>query len=154
MRDPQHHGVGRPRVDPFPKMSEIRCFYSFSRFRRARTPWCCGCRGGRGGPMGGSDGGTNGCVVGAGALGVSGPQKPKFSSIWVEKRFRNGSETARGTAEFRPRSQPPLFLEVMNYRGELYRHRTRHRGGRALLVPGCPQGRFPRCSTLNNFDLW
>jgi hypothetical protein len=29
MRDPQRHGVGRPRVGPFPKLSEIRCFYSF-----------------------------------------------------------------------------------------------------------------------------
>jgi hypothetical protein len=114
MRDPQHHGVGRPRVGPLPKLSEIRCFYSFSRFRCARTPWCCGCRGGRGGPMGGGDGGTNGCVVGAGALGVFGPQKPKFSSLWVEKRLRNGSETARETAEFRPRSRPALLLEVMN----------------------------------------
>jgi hypothetical protein len=40
--------------------------------------------------MGRGDGGTNGCVVGGWALGVSGPQKPKFSSIWVEKRLRNG----------------------------------------------------------------
>jgi hypothetical protein len=36
----------------------------------------------------------------------------------------------------------------MNDRGELHCHRTRHRGGRALPVPGCPQGRFPRRSTL------
>jgi hypothetical protein len=143
----QHHGVGRPRVGPSPKLSEIRCFYSFSRFRRARTPWCCRFRGGRGGPMGGGDGGTNGCVDVAGALGVSGPQKPKFSSIGVEKRPRNGSETARGTAKFRPRLRPTLLLEVMNDRGELHCQRTRHRGGRALPVPGC-QGRFPRRSTL------
>jgi hypothetical protein len=64
--------------------------------------------------MGGGDGGTNGCVVGGGTLGVSGPQKPNFSSIWVEKWLRNGSETARETAEFRPRSRPALLLEVMN----------------------------------------
>jgi hypothetical protein len=146
MRDSQHHGVGRPRVGPFPKLSEIRCFYSFSGFRRARTPWCCGCRGGHGGPMGGGDGRTNGCVVGAGALGVSGPQKPKFSSIWVEERLRNGSETARETADFKPSSRPTLRLEVIN---ELHCHRTRHRGGQALPVPGCPQGRFPRRSTLS-----
>ena len=149
MRNPQRHGVGRPRVGPFPKLSEIRCFYSFSRFRRARTPCRCGCRGGRDTPMGGGDGGTNGCVVGAGALGVSGPQKPKFSSIWVEKRLRNGSETAGETADYRSRLRPALFLEVMNDRGELHCHRTRHRGGRALPVPGCPQGRFPRRSTLS-----
>ena len=76
------------------------------------------------------------------------PQKPKFSSIWVEKRLRNGSETARETAEFRPRSRPARLLEVINDRGESHCHRTRHRGGRALPVPGCPQGRFPRRSTL------
>ena len=149
MRKRQRHALRRPRVGPFPKLSEIRCFYSFSRFRRAHRAWCCGCRGGRDTPMGGGDGGTNGCVVGGWALGVSGPQKPKFSSIWVEKRLRNGSETARETAEFRPRSRPALLLEVINDRGELHCHRTRHRGGRALPVPGCPQGRFPRRSTLN-----
>ena len=148
MRDPQRHGVGRPRVGPFPKWSQIRCFYDFPRFRYTRTPCRCGCRGGRGAPMGGDDGGTNGCVVGGGALGVSGPQKPQFSSIWIEKRLRNGSETARGTAEFRPRSQPALLLEVINDRGELHCHRTRHRGGRALPASGCLQGRFPRRSTL------
>jgi hypothetical protein len=32
MRDPQRHGVGRPRVGPFPKMSEIRCFCVFRGF--------------------------------------------------------------------------------------------------------------------------
>ena len=69
-------------------------------------------------------------------------QKPKFSSIWVEKRLRNGSETARETAEFRPRSRPALLLEVINDRGELHCHRTRHRGGRALPMSGCPEGRF------------
>ena len=149
MRERQGHGVGRPRVGPFPKWSKIRCFYGFPRFRSARTPCPCGYRGGRGAPMGEGDGGTNGCIVGGWALGVSGPQKPKFSSIWVEKRLRNGSETARETAEFRPRSRPALLLEVINDRGELHCHRTRHRGGRALPVPGCPQGRFPRRSTLN-----
>ena len=154
MRHPQRHGVGRPRVGPFPKLSEIRCFYSFSRFRHTRTPCRCRIRGGRDTPMGASDGGTNGCVVGAGAIGVSGPQKPKFSSIWVEKRLRNGSETARETAEFRPRSRPALLLEVINDRGELHCRRTRHRGGRALPVPGCPQGRFPRRSTLIEFHLF
>jgi hypothetical protein len=146
MRDPQRHALRRPRVGPFSKLSEIRCFYSFSRFRRAHRACRCGCRGGRDTPMCGGDGGTNGCVVGGEALGVSGPQKPKFSSIWVEKRLRNGSGTAGETAEYRPRSRPALLLEVINDRGELYCHRTRHRGGRALPVPGCPHGRFPRRS--------
>jgi hypothetical protein len=63
---------------------------------------------------------------------------------------RNGSETARETAVYRPRSRPALLLEVINDRGELHCHRTRHRGGRALPVPGCPQGRFPRRSTLKS----
>jgi hypothetical protein len=103
--------------------------------------------GGRDTPMGGGDGGTDECVVGGEALGVSGPQKPTFSSIWVEERLRNGSGTARGTAEFRPRSRPALLLEVSNDRGELHCRRTRHRGGRALHVPGCPHGRFPRRGT-------
>ena len=153
MRDPQQHALGRPRVGPFPKLSEIRCFCGFPRFWRAHRACCCGCRGGRDTPMGGGDGGTNGCVVGGWALGVSGPQKPKFSSIWVEKRLRNGPETARETAEYRPRSRPALLLEVINDRGELHCHRTRHRGGRALPVPGCPQGRFPRRSTLKHYNL-
>jgi hypothetical protein len=144
VRGPQHHGVGRPRVGPFPKLSEIRCFCSFSRFWRAHRACRCGCRGGRDTPMGGGDGGINGCVVSAGALGVSRPQKPNFSPIWVEKRLRNGSGTARDTAVFRPRSRPALLPEVRNDRGELHCHRTRHRGGRALPVPGCPQGRIPR----------
>jgi hypothetical protein len=140
MRDPPRHGVGRPRVGPFPKLSEIRCLYSVSRSRRASTPWRCGFCGGRDTPMGEGDIGTNGCVVGGEALGVSGPHKPNFLSIWVEKPLRNDSETARETAEFRPRSRPALFLEVINDRGELHCHRTRHRGGRALPVPGCPEG--------------
>jgi hypothetical protein len=143
MQKRQHHGVGRPRVGPFLKLSEIRCFYSFSRFRHARTPWCCRFCGGRDTPMGGGDGGTNGCVVGASAIGVSGLQKPKFSSIWVEKRRRDGSETARETAEFRPRSRPALLLEVMNDRGELHCHRTRHREGRARPCQGAPRAVFP-----------
>ena len=149
MRNPQRHALRRPHVGPFPKLSEIRCFCSFSRFWRAHRACRCGCRGGRDTPMGGGDGGTNGCVVGGEALGVSGPQKPKFSSIWVGKRLRNGSETATETADYRPRSRPALLLEVINDRGELHCHRTRHRGGRALPVPGCPQGRFPRRSTLS-----
>jgi hypothetical protein len=148
MRKRQRHGVGRPRVGPFPNFSEIRYLYSFSRFRHTHTPCRCRFRGGRRGPIGRGNGGTNGCVVGDWAVGVSGPPKPKLSSIWVEKRLRNGSETARGTAEYKPRSQPTLLLEIINARGESHCHQTRHRGGRALLVPGCPQGRFPRRSTL------
>jgi hypothetical protein len=42
---------------------------------------------------------------------------------------------------------------VINDRGESHCHRTRHRGGRALLVLGCPQGRFPRRSTLKVQNL-
>ena len=148
MRERQAHALGRPRVGPFPKWSQIRCFYGFPRFRSARRACPCRCRVGRGVPMGEGGGGTHGCAVGGGASGVSGPQKPKFSSIWVEKRLRNGSETAGETAEFRPRSRPALLLDVINDRGESHCHRTRHRGGRALPVPGCPQGRFPRRSTL------
>ena len=148
VRERQAHALGRPPVGPFPKWSQIRCFYGFPRFRSAHRACRCGCRGGRDTPMGGGDGGINGCVVSAGALGVSRPQKPKFSSIWVEKRLRNGSETARETAEFRPLSRPALLPEVINDRGESHCHRTRHRGGRALPVPRCPQGRFPRRSTL------
>jgi hypothetical protein len=97
---------------------------------------------------GGGDGGTHGCTVGGELSAVSGSQKPKFSSIWVEERLRNGSETARETAEFRPRSRPARLLEVINDRGESHCHRNRHRGGRALPVPGCPQGHLPRRSTL------
>ena len=148
MRDPQRHGVGRPRVGPFPKLSQIRCFYGFPMFRHACTPCRCRCRGGRDTPMGGGDGGTNGCAVGGGLSRVSGPQKPKISPIRVEKWLRNGSGTAGGTAEFRPRSRPALLLEVINDRGEPHCHRTRHRGGRALPVTRGPQGRFPRRSTL------
>ena len=152
MRKRQRHALGRPRVGPFPKLYEIRCFYSFSRLRRAHRACRCRFRGGSDGPMGGGDGGTNGCAVGGEALGVSGPQKPNFSSIWMEKRLRNGSGTARGTArgtaEYRPRSRLALLPKVMNDRGESHCHRTRHRGGRALPVLGCPQGRFPRRSTF------
>ena len=144
MRERQGHGVGRPRVGPFPNRLQIRWFYGFPTFRSARTPCPCRCRGGRGTPMGGNDGGTYGCAVGCGLSSVSGPQKPKFSSIWVEKRLRNGSETAGETAEFRSRSRPAILPEVINDRGESHCHRTRHRGGRALPVPGCPEGRFPR----------
>jgi hypothetical protein len=93
MRKPQRHALGtRPRVGPFPKLSEIRCFYVFSRFWRAHRACRCGCRGGRGTPMGGGAGGTDGCAVGGYSLhvGVSGPQKTKFSSVWVEGRLRNG----------------------------------------------------------------
>jgi hypothetical protein len=140
VRERPAHGVGRPRVGSFPKWSQIRCFYGFPRFRRARTPGACRYRGRRGAPMGGGDGGTHGCAVGGELSAVSGPQKPKFSSIWVEERLRNGSETAGGTAEYRPKSRPALLLEVINDRGESCCHRTRHRGGRALPVPGCPCG--------------
>jgi hypothetical protein len=151
MQERQRHALGKPRVGPFPKLSIFRCFYGFSRFRRTHRACRCRCHGERGGPMGGGDAGTNGCAVGGEALGVSGSQKPKFSSIWVEKRTRNGSRTARETAEYRPRSRPALLLEVINDRGESHCHRTRHRGGRALPVPGCPQGRFPRRSTFKAY---
>ena len=102
MRERQRHGVGRPRVGPFPKLSQIRCFYGFPMFRHARTPCRCRCRGGRDTPMGGGDGGTNGCAVGGELSSVSGPQKPEISSIWVEKRLRNGWETAGETTECWP----------------------------------------------------
>ena len=36
MQDPQRHALGRPRVGPFPKLSEIRCFTVF-RDSGART---------------------------------------------------------------------------------------------------------------------
>ena len=98
---------------------------------------------------GGVDVEANGCAVDGDILGVSGPQNPKNSSIWIEKRLRNGSGTARETAEFRPSLWPALLLEVVNDRGESHFHRTRHRGGQALPVPGCPEGRrFPRHSIL------
>jgi hypothetical protein len=99
--------------------------------------------------LGGGDVGANGCVVGGDILGVSGPQNPIFYSIWVEKRLRNGSETAGGTAEFLPRSRPAVSSNMINDRGELHCHRTSYRGGRALPVPGCSEGRrFPRRSTF------
>ena len=91
---------------------------------------------------GGVDVEANGCAVDGDILGVSGPQNPKNSSIWIEKRLRNGSGTARETAEFRPHPRPALLLEVINDRGESHFHRTRHRGGPALPTPGCPEGRF------------
>ena len=97
---------------------------------------------GHGAPMSGSDVGANGCAVGGDILGVSGPQNPKNSSIWIEKWLRNGSGTARETAEFRPHPRPALLLEVINDRGESHFHRIRHRGGPALPTPGCPEGRF------------
>jgi hypothetical protein len=81
---------------------------------------------------------------------------PSKTEIFVHlgrERLRNGAETAdRETADFRPRSRPALLLEVINDRGELHCHRIRHRGGRALPVPGCPQGRFPRRSTLKGYE--
>jgi hypothetical protein len=41
--------------------------------------------------------------------------KPEFSSIWVEKGLRNGSETARDTTEFWPSSRPALLLARCGY---------------------------------------
>ena len=71
--------------------------------------------------------------------------------VWIEKRLRNGSGTSRETAEFRPSPRPALLLEVVNDRGESHFHRTRHQGGRALPVLGCPKGRrFPRHSILKS----
>ena len=104
--------------------------------------------------MGGGDGGINGCAVGGGLLGVCGTQKPNFLSIWDEERLRNGCEPARETHEFWPRSRPALFLKVINDRVESHWHRTRHRGGRALLVTRCPQGRSPQRSTLSRRCGW
>jgi hypothetical protein len=94
--------------------------------------------------MGGGDGGTNGYAIGGELLGVPGPYKnPNFRPFGS----RNGSETARETAremaEYRPRSRPALLLEVIDDRGGSPCHRTRRRGGRAMPVPGCPEGRFP-----------
>ena len=40
---------------------------------------------------GDGDVGGNVCAVGGDILGVSGPQNPKNSSIWIEERPRNGS---------------------------------------------------------------
>jgi hypothetical protein len=72
-------------------------------------------------------------------IGVSGPQNPFFLGPFGS---RNGSETARGTAEFRPRPRPALFVQMTTNRGGLLVRWTRHRGGRAQPVPGCPEGRF------------
>jgi hypothetical protein len=74
------------------------------------------------------DVGVDGCTVGGDLLGVSGPQNQMFLSIWVAKRLRNGSRTARDTAEFWPSPRPALLLKVINDRGELHFLRTRHRG--------------------------
>ena len=80
-----------------------------------------------------------------------GLKNPKNSYIWIEERLRNGSGTARETAEFRPSPRPALLLEIVNDRGESHFHQTRHRGGRAVPVPGCPEGRrFPRHSILKS----
>jgi hypothetical protein len=117
------------------------------------TPCRCCCRGGHGAPIGGDDEGAHGCAVGGELSGVSGLTKPKLSSTGVEKRLRNGSETARGTAEYRPRSRPALLLEVIDHRGESHCRRTRHRGGRALPVAWCPHGRFPQRSILKTRSL-
>ena len=104
--------------------------------------------------MGGSDIGANKCAVGGDLLGVFGPQTQKNSSIWIEERLRNGSGTAREMAKSRPSPWPTLLLEVVNDRGESHFHRTRHRGGRALPVPGSPEGRrFPGLSFLKKAQL-
>ena len=49
--------------------------------------------------MGGDDGGAYGCAIGGGLSDVSRLQKPEFSSIRAQKRLRDGSGTARDTAE-------------------------------------------------------
>ena len=61
--------------------------------------------------------------------------KVKFSEFQSRR-------TARETTKYRPSPRQLLLLEVMNDRGESHFHRTRHRGGRALPVPGSPEGRF------------
>ena len=103
MRERHGHALGRPRIGPFPKWSQIRCFYGFPRFRSARRACPCGRRGGRGAPMGGGDGGTHGCAVGGGASGVSGPQKTQiFVHLGREtpqKRLRNGWRNGRVSAK-------------------------------------------------------
>jgi hypothetical protein len=110
MRKRQRHALDRPRVDPFPKLCEIRCFYSFSRLRRAHRACRCRFCGGRDGPMGRGDGGTNGCAVGGEAFGVSGPQKPNFSSILgretAQKRLRNGHRNGRVSAKVTASASP------------------------------------------------
>jgi hypothetical protein len=99
--------------------------------------------------MGGGDVGADGCAVGGDNLGVSGPQNPFFGPFGSRNGSKNGSETAGETAVFRPRSRLALLLEVINDPGESHCHRTRHRGGRALPVLGCPEGRrYPRRSTF------
>jgi hypothetical protein len=92
--------------------------------------------------MGGGDVGANVCVIGGDLLGVPGPQKTKIAVHWGRERLRNGSETAKGTAKFRPSPRKTLLLDVINDRGESHFHRTRHRGGRAMPVPGLPRGPF------------
>jgi hypothetical protein len=92
MRERQAPNPGRPRLGPIPKSSEIRWFYGFSRFWCTRTLGACRHRGGRGAPMGGGGGGANKFAVGVELLGVSGPRKPKFSSVWVEKRLITAQE--------------------------------------------------------------
>jgi hypothetical protein len=137
---------GQASRRPISKIVRIRCFYSFSRFRHTRTPCRCRFRDGRGGPMGGGDGRPTGAPLAVRRWMFLALKNPIFRPFGS----RNGSEMARATADYRPRSRSALLLEVINDRGELHCHRTRHRGGRALPVLGCPhpQGRFPRRCTL------
>jgi hypothetical protein len=165
MRDPQQHALGRPRVGPFPKLSEIRCFFSVFRgfgahIGRGVADAAAGATrrwvGVMEGPTGASlalrryvflalknrnfrpFGSRNGSKTAQKRL----EERPSIDQGHGQRFFRNSSETARETSEFRPRSRPALFLEVINDHGELHCHRTRHRGGRAP-GQGAPRAVFP-----------
>ena len=57
------------------------------------------------------------------------PKKPNFAPFLAQKRLRNGSGTAVGTAKKHLSARLALLLGVINDRGTFHLHRARHRGG-------------------------
>ena len=95
MQDPQGHALGRPRVGPFPKRSQIRCFHGFPRFRRAhRADVAAGVARRWVGVMEG----PTGAPLEVNFQAFLSLKKPNFRPFGS----RNGSETAEKRLEKRP----------------------------------------------------
>ena len=151
MREWQWHALGRPLVGPFPKLSENRCFYGFSRFRRAHRACHCGCHGGRGVPMGGGDGGPTGvpsAVVVQAFLGsktrIFVHSCPETAQERLRNGWRNGWVAVPPAASASPRGvQRPWG--VASALDQASREASRARG----MVPERP---FPATLSLKNCD--
>jgi hypothetical protein len=109
MRDPQGHALGRSRVGPFPKNSQIRCFYDFrgssAHAGRDLADVAAGAAGRWVGVMEGPTGAPSKAAFQA-YLALINPNFRPFGSRSPQKRLRNGERNGRVSAKVTASASP------------------------------------------------